>query len=123
MRDRLAAVALGRDAEDAVVQALRVDGWSVLATNWHGGGHELDVIASRGDALRFVEVKSRGDGADDGLDAVDDDKVRRLVHAAEAWLADQTPEWSDMGFLVALVHPDAGGFVIQWVDDAFDATS
>ncbi|MEL6349991.1 MAG: YraN family protein, partial [Myxococcota bacterium] len=38
--------------------ALRRDGWDILATNFRGGGGELDVVALRDGLLRVVEVKA-----------------------------------------------------------------
>lgn len=122
MRDRLAAVARGRSAEEAVATALADAGWTVVAANWRGGGHELDLVATQGDAVRFVEVKARADDdVDDGLESVDDDKVRRVSAAAEAWLQGASGAWQDIAFLVVLARPAPEGFVLRWIDDAFDA--
>jgi putative endonuclease len=105
-----------------VAAALRDAGWTVAATNWRGGGHELDLVAERNGTLRFVEVKARaGSDLDDGLDAVDDDKVRRLTAAAEAWMQGSSRSWDDVAFLLVLARPDEGGFALRWIDDAFDA--
>ena len=52
------------------------------------GGNEIDLIARRGSALVFCEVKSKsGTGFGDPLEMVDAEKVRRVRRAAVAWLA------------------------------------
>lgn len=66
----------------------RLRGYRVLGANVWAGGNELDLIVRRGNALVFCEVKSKtSDGYGDPLAMVDEEKVRRLTRAAEAWLA------------------------------------
>ena len=102
-----------------MAEALERDGWTVLARNWRGAGHELDVVAGRDQALRFVEVKARAP-EDPSLDeSIDGEKQRRLRKAAEAWLFERGTA-RDVAFLVALVTIDADHApVVQWIDDAF----
>ena len=63
-------------------------GFRVLATNARFGGVEVDLIARRGRLLVLCEVKAKS-GADfgDPLEMVGDQKARRLLRAAEAFLA------------------------------------
>jgi putative endonuclease len=57
------------------------------------GGYELDLIVRRGRRLVFAEVKGKtGSGFGDPLEMVDDEKLRRMRRAAEAWLA-RHPEY------------------------------
>jgi putative endonuclease len=65
-----------------------VRGHRILGTNVWIAGNEIDVIARRGGTVVFCEVKSKG-GPDfgDPLEMVTGEKVRRVRHAAEAWLA------------------------------------
>lgn len=102
-----------------MADVLTASGWTVLARNWRGGGHELDMVASRDGALRFVEVKARAPD-DPSLDeAIDGEKQRRLRKAAEAWLFERG-DAPDVAFLVALVtFPADQAPSVQWIDDAF----
>ncbi len=78
----------GREEERRVAWHYRLRGYRVLGTNVWAGGNELDLIVRRGNALVFCEVKSkRAGGYGDPLAMVDEEKVRRLTRAAEAWLA------------------------------------
>ena len=116
--DRRAALKRGADAEDHVAELLVEQGWDVVSRNWRGGGGELDLVVVRGDALRFVEVKARQ--ADDlhGPEmAVGPRKQRKLIRAAEAFLASCDLMYDEVAFLVALVE----GGRIRLIDDAFDA--
>ena len=84
----------------------RLRGYRVLAANVWAGGNELDLIVRRGRQLVFCEVKSKtGDRYGDPLAMVDDEKVRRLTRAAEAWLAAH-PDCSELDarFEVAAVR-------------------
>ena len=63
-------------------------GYKVLATNWYARGGELDLVVRRGRRLVFCEVKSKsGTSFVDPLEMVGADKRRRLLLAAEQWLA------------------------------------
>ena len=75
-------------AERRAVWWYRLRGYRILATNAWAGGRELDVVARRGRRLVFCEVKEKAGGRfGDPLEMVDDEKRRRLRHAADAWLA------------------------------------
>jgi putative endonuclease len=66
----------------------RLRGWRVIGANVWAGGNEIDLIVRRGRALRFVEVKEkRGPAYGDPLEAVTEEKQRRVRRAAHAWLA------------------------------------
>jgi putative endonuclease len=60
----------------------------VLAANVWAGGYELDLVLRRGRRLVFCEVKAKG-GARYGepLEMIGPEKLRRLLRAAETWLA------------------------------------
>lgn len=51
--------------EKVAARALKKDGFSIVARNWmrHGAHGELDIVARDGEALVFVEVRSRGAAA------------------------------------------------------------
>jgi putative endonuclease len=111
----------GAAAENLVATELEAGGWTLLARNWRGGGGELDIVARRQDALRFVEVKERGPDDLVGLEAIDANKQRHLVRAARAWLAGYDEPFDEVCFLVILVEPSESGWNLTWIDNAFDA--
>ncbi len=86
----------------------RLRGYKILGTNVWTAGNELDVIARRGKRLVFCEVKSKsGAGFGDPLEMVDEEKQRRLLRAAEAWLA-RHPELDGLDVRFEVVA-DRGG--------------
>ena len=118
--DRRLALERGAVAERLVGERLEADGWAVLERNWRGAGGEIDLIVARAGVVRFVEVKARDPQDPTGLDAVSHDKRRRLVRAAEEWLAGQPKVPAESAFLVATVDFEPGGWTVALLDDAFD---
>ncbi len=77
----------GREDERRAAWHYRLRGYRILGTNVWAGGNELDVIARRGRTLVFCEVKGKsGTAYGDPLEMVDEEKLRRIARAGEAWL-------------------------------------
>lgn len=90
MDARRAAQRRGRWSETLCVWSLRLRGWSILARGYAvgrgSGAGEVDIIARRGRVVAFIEVKARADWGQ-AAEAVTDRQRRRIVRAAEAFLA------------------------------------
>jgi putative endonuclease len=81
------AKGLGRAGEDAATEFLRSHGYKILQRNFRGPGGEIDIVASDGGVIVFVEVKARRSHAyGSALAAVDARKRRRLRAVAEDYL-------------------------------------
>jgi putative endonuclease len=119
--DRRQAVARGAEAETWVASRLEEAGWRIVERNWRCDAGEIDIVAEREGALRFVEVKARELDDPTGLEAIDREKQRHVARAAETYLAVRGEEWREAAFLVALASPAPQGWTVEWVDDAFDA--
>jgi len=81
-------------------------------------------VVERGGALRFVEVKLRGDAVD-GLDdggmlSISADKRARIARGADAFLSTWPQPVSECCVLLALVERRADGFQIDLWDNPFD---
>jgi putative endonuclease len=85
-RDRRKAHLQGIFAERLAVAALRLKFYSILAYRYRVRGGEIDIVARRGDAIAFVEVKVRP-RLDEAMTAIDAPKRRRISRAAKVWLA------------------------------------
>jgi len=80
--------AKGAAAERQGVAWLRRQGYRVLAVNVTNRGGEIDVVATDGDTLCFIEIKARAsDRFGPAILAVDATKRRKLTRAAGAYLA------------------------------------
>jgi len=74
---------------EAVARAyLESCGYLILTQNWHAGRWgEIDIVASKGDELVFVEVKTRrGIGFGNPEEAVNKTKQAKLQGAGQAYL-------------------------------------
>ncbi|MEG0302035.1 MAG: YraN family protein [Gordonibacter sp.] len=82
-------VELGRKGEDAAARFLDRRGYDIVERNWKCLAGEADIIARDGEALVFVEVKTRS-STDKGLpsEAVDAKKRRRYERIAALFLQD-----------------------------------
>ena len=82
----MAAFRLGLSAESRAAMFLIAKGYRILARRFKTPFGEIDIVARRRGALVFVEVKARG-RADEAAEAVTERGRRRIVGAAELWLA------------------------------------
>lgn len=80
---------LGKKGEEAAVRFLERRGYDIVERNWTCFAGEADIIARDGEAVVFVEVKTRT-GASNGLpaEAVTKNKRERYEKIACAFLAD-----------------------------------
>jgi len=78
---------LGAIGESAAVMHLQSEGYKIISRNTVLPGGELDIVATEGDTLAFVEVKSRlKAGLFKPRDNVTTDKTNRLKRLAKIWL-------------------------------------
>ena len=94
-------------------------GMTVLARNYRAAGGEIDLIARDGDAVAFIEVKSRRSpryGAPE--EAVTPAKMRNIVRAATAYLQKNRLLDAPVRFDVMAIE----GEDIRYYRSAFDAT-
>jgi putative endonuclease len=84
---------------------LRLKGYRILASGFRVPVGEIDIVAKRGAILAFVEVKARH-SLDDAAEAIGARQRRRIVRAAEAFLA-RNPRYAGLTprFDVMLVSP------------------
>jgi putative endonuclease len=78
--------AKGRFAEWRAALLLRLKGYRIHAQRFRSGQGEVDLIAGRGRALAFIEVKFR-ETEDAAAESVNARQRRRILNAANAFLA------------------------------------
>ncbi|WEK59699.1 MAG: YraN family protein [Candidatus Microbacterium colombiense] len=87
---------LGRAGEERAARYLRSLGYEVLDRNWRCAQGEIDIVASQGEYLAIVEVKTRRSAAfGHPFEAVDERKRRRLWRLAHAWAAAHSVQAQD----------------------------
>lgn len=113
---------LGKKGEEAAVQYLKKNGYRILERNVRCRVGEIDVVASEGDTICFVEVKSR-QSDDAGLPeyAVTKTKRRRMINAALFYLTRNRVQDADCRFDVLSIVMDGPGPQIELFKGAFVA--
>lgn len=108
--------ARGVAAEDAACEALRADGWTILARRRRTPAGEIDILAEREGLLAVVEVKARARLAEAAV-AVTPRQQARLLAATDLILV-ENPAWGMNGVRFDLLLVDASGRVRR-IADAF----
>jgi len=117
--ERQVAFRLGLSAESRAAAFLIAKGYRIVARRWRSPVGEIDIVARRRGVLVFAEVKAR-ERLDDAAEAVTGRQQRRIIAAAEAWLASHPDDVnSDMRFDVVLVAPKS---MPRHIMAAFDAS-
>ena len=116
--ERIAAFQRGLSAESRAALLLIAKAYRILARRWKTPFGEIDIVARRRGVVVFVEVKARG-GVDEAMEAVTERTKRRVMAAAELWLA-RHPQQSnrDIRFDVIVVTP---GKMPRHIVNAFNA--
>lgn len=117
--ERIAAFQTGLSAESRCAAWLLAKGYRILARRFRSRAGEIDIIARRRGVTAFVEVKARA-SLDEAAYAITPIQQRRIVAAAELWLA-RHPQYAtdELRFDAMLIAP---GRLPRHLVAAFDAT-
>ena len=86
----------GNLGEDIAAKYLTSLGYEIVERNYTVKGGEIDIIATFGETLVFVEVKTRQGTEFPGAEAVDERKCKLLVSAAERFVLEKNELASEM---------------------------
>ncbi len=77
----------GKEGEELAAKWLSEHGYTILHTNWRHSHYEIDIVATKGKFLHFVEVKARK-ASPFGFpeDSVTKKKFKNLQRAADEYL-------------------------------------
>ena len=95
-------VKLGRQGEELAVAELTRQGYEIVSRNWHCQAGEVDVVARRGGAWYFFEVRTRR-GREFGTpeESLTPAKQQRMVDVALTYLGEHN--LNDVDWRVSLV--------------------
>ncbi len=117
--------ALGSEGEARAASFLAKRGYRITERNVRIAGVEIDLIATRGAVVAFVEVKTRRTTRFGCPElAVDRSKRARMVRAAAAWLRKRRDNVRQLRFDVVACRPPSGScseWRIEHLPGAFDA--
>ncbi|MCM1110450.1 MAG: YraN family protein [Clostridium sp.] len=77
---------LGAWGEQLAAEHMIKLGWAIAERNIRVGKYEIDIVATRGSDIAFVEVKTRSDDFIDPVDVIDDKKIRHMARAADSFM-------------------------------------
>ena len=77
----------GAAGERRAVLYLRLHGYRILERNYLFGHKEIDIIASKGDTIAFIEVKSRNNASIRPMSSVNREKRANALSASGAYIA------------------------------------
>lgn len=112
---------MGALGERVAARWLERQGWRIVARRFRSGHRDLDLVARRGLAVAFVEVKARRSGTlVDPASAVGWRKRRELVRSAQVWIDRHGPPSASYRFDVVAVLLGPGRRVrVRHLENAF----
>jgi putative endonuclease len=115
---------LGDRGENVAAKHLEAQGFRILERQYRSPYGEIDLIATDGDTIVFVEVKTRKNAAaGDPTEAVDRAKQRKITKSALAYLKHRG--WLERRSrfdVVAILWDGDGQPIIKHYRSAFDAS-
>lgn len=110
---------LGNEGEEEAVKYLIDNGYTIRSRNWRLGHKEIDIVAEKEGELIVVEVKTRKNILFAApQDAVDKQKIRRTVLAADAYIKFFQIDLP-VRFDIITVVGGMGHFTIEHIVEAF----
>lgn len=110
---------LGKSGEDAAIKYLEDQKYYIRDRNWRKNHLELDIIAEKNGELIIIEVKTRSNTRyKEPQDAVDRQKVRHLVIAADAYIKHFGIDLPVRFDIITIIGKE-GAFTIEHLENAF----
>ena len=107
---------LGRAGEEQARQYLQNKGYRIIAQNFASKYGEIDLIATRGDLLVFVEVKQRATAAFGGpMAAVTKSKQHKISLTAAEFIKEKALKFDSIRFDVICIT----GGELTHIENAF----
>ncbi|HWO73444.1 MAG TPA: YraN family protein [Dehalococcoidia bacterium] len=113
-RDKVRSRRLGNFGERVAASHLEAKGYSILERNWSTREGEIDLIASRGSDLVFVEVRSRrGRSMGTPEESITGRKAAHIRAAAAAYVRQHPEAPPNQRVDVVALELDAKGRVLR----------
>ena len=113
--------AIGLNGEQAAAAFLKGKGYKIIQPNYRAAGAEVDLVASTGDILCFIEVKTRktcDHGAPEAF--VTRSKQQRIIRAARVFAAKKAYRDFRVRFDVVSVLRDGDVLACDHIENAFE---
>ena len=114
---------LGKEGERLAERYLQKKGYKLVERNYRCTAGELDLIVLDQRVVVFVEVKTRtGHGFGTPLEAVEFRKQRKMIQAAQFFLAAKGLQQRDARFDVVGVSWMGREPIVEHIENAFELT-
>ncbi|MCB0572129.1 MAG: YraN family protein [Phaeodactylibacter sp.] len=111
---------IGKTGEELARRFLEGEGYRILETNWRYSRAEVDLIAMDGQALVFVEVKTRStDAFGRPEEFVSLKKQRLMAMAAGAYMEAIGHYWEVRFDVVSILYRSEADYELRHLKDAF----
>ncbi len=120
LHDLTTAQTTGKLGEDIACRHLQKKGYRILARNWRRRRAEIDIIAKDGDALVFIEVKTRSSDFYGKPSAFFSPKQASLISmAASLYMEEINYDWEVRFDLVSILLDPQGNYQLEHIEDAY----
>lgn len=114
---------IGRIGEELTCRYLIQHGYEIICRNYRIKGGEIDIIASDGTYLAFVEVKTRKpDSLDGGFEAVTKRKKSLIVRAACDFCTKNKNDLQPRFDIAHIIFDGLKRYRVNYIKNAFDTT-
>lgn len=113
---------IGALGEQAVVDYLKKEKFSIIKQNFRQFFGEIDIIAQKNDIVAFIEVKARKDCKVSLFELISQSKKQKIIKTAKKYIAihHATQKNITFRFDVALVHYQNNNIpTISYIPNAF----
>ncbi|MDE6801989.1 MAG: YraN family protein [Muribaculaceae bacterium] len=109
---------LGQWGENIATEHLIREGYAIVERNWRMEHFEIDIIATKGPRIIFVEVKTRTSADYDPLEAVDTRKKARMIASANAYILSRNLPHEVQYDIITIVG-EPNDYTLEHIPDAF----
>lgn len=110
---------LGNHGEELVSEWLHNQGFHVKERNYRKRFGEVDLIATKGNVIAFIEVKTRKANYFNLSEVITQSKQKKIILTAKYYIAVNNCEDRVIRFDVALVEKKENNFEIKYIPNAF----
>ena len=109
---------VGSWGEETARKHLESKGYVILEQNWRCSHREVDIIAKQNNIVIFVEVKTRTSSFRSPIDAVDRQKQKLLISAANYYVRQKNLD-CDIRFDIISIVVSNGSVDLEHIENAF----
>jgi putative endonuclease len=110
----------GAKGEDEAVEILVKKGYKILERNWVAGKLEIDIIATTGKYVVFIEVKTRHSNSyAEPWEAVNKKKQQHILRAAHYYIRKMTVQMEPRFDIISIISFPNKESHVDHFEDAF----